>query len=54
MVDRRLGRGLDFFLSRTGSESPEVEADAKQDGLRILSILKLGPKPHQPRTEMAS
>lgn len=54
MVDRRLGRGLDFFLSRTGSDSPDAEGEAKQDGLRMVPIQQLAPNPHQPRTEMSS
>lgn len=49
MVDRRLGRGLDFFLSRESAEA-ELEDTANTEG-RILDLPldSLDPNPFQPR-----
>ena len=46
MVQRRLGRGLDFFLS-TGNQAA--------DGERVeeVELTKLVPNPHQPRREFS-
>ncbi len=67
MVDRRLGRGLDFFLSGSKKDAPgsapaepetaleavddEVE-QAGEEGVRELRVGELEPNPHQPRQEM--
>ncbi len=49
MVERRLGRGLDFFLS---GSSAEVERDV--DGkVEQIEISQLVPSPHQPRKEVS-
>ncbi len=43
MVERRLGRGLEFFLS--GTESPSG------DSVQLLEISRLSPSPNQPRRD---
>ncbi|CAN0513640.1 unnamed protein product, partial [Discosporangium mesarthrocarpum] len=62
MVDRRLGRGLDFFLSggrNTKAQSPPVraaeatEAAPSGDSVRNVALDDLQPNPYQPRREMA-
>ena len=68
MVDRRLGRGLDFFLSGSrkqdaGSQEPKKPAQpAKEpapanknpdtDQVRQVALDQLEPNPYQPRKEM--
>jgi ParB family transcriptional regulator, chromosome partitioning protein len=62
MVDRRLGRGLDFFLSggRQNPATPPSQvptqapaqgkpADVAADGVAMVALDKLGPSPFQPR-----
>ena len=52
MVDRRLGRGLDFFLSGGKGAKPAMGAAAAeeaQDGQRTVPVGLLQPNPHQPR-----
>jgi ParB family transcriptional regulator, chromosome partitioning protein len=61
MVDRRLGRGLDFFLSggrgAAATSQPQVAADQKAaaggDETLVVEVALLGPSPYQPRKEMA-
>jgi ParB family chromosome partitioning protein len=52
MVERRLGRGLDFFLSGSGGDASEPEVG---HGERVteVPIAQLVPSPHQPRREFA-
>ena len=62
MVDRRLGRGLDFFLSggRGGAQQPAgaseptaaAEAADPQKGVLQVEVERLEPNPHQPRRAM--
>jgi len=64
MVDRRLGRGLDFFLSREsrgkeegapapeGARKPDGAEAGQGDGLMTLDVDQLIPNPDQPREEM--
>lgn len=47
MVDRRLGRGLEFFLS--GSKSEEKGMSAEE--IHSLELSQVGPNPNQPRKE---
>ncbi len=47
MVERRLGRGLDFFLS--GSSAPS--GSRGKDGVAEIELSKLTPNRHQPRRE---
>jgi ParB family transcriptional regulator, chromosome partitioning protein len=59
MVDRRLGRGLDFFLSGGRQSTPANPAQAPTreesgskaggDDVMMLELAKLGPSPFQPR-----
>ena len=69
MVDRRLGRGLDFFLS--GSRKQEAESSAPKvpgsptnppappsaaktgEQVQTVELDQLEPNPYQPRKEMA-
>ncbi len=63
MVDRRLGRGLDFFLStrKSGSSDPkaskpgksELTASEAGDAVQQVPLDALEPNPYQPRKEMA-
>ncbi len=46
MVERKLGRGLDFFLSGTRTE-------ASGESVEQIDISKLVPSPHQPRQEIS-
>src|SRR5690606_30667647 len=70
MVDRRLGRGLDFFLSggrkpantpQTGPLRDKIAPDAgsgaeKEDGelVRMVPVTELEPNPYQPRKDMGA
>ena len=50
MVDRRIGRGLDFFLSgRGGTKGEEPTDSASTEGALTVEVAKLVPNPHQPR-----
>ena len=54
MVDRRLGRGLEFFLSgsRQPSSDPTPPGDPGQgEEIHSLSLAQVEPNPHQPRRE---
>lgn len=51
MVERRLGRGLDFFLS--GSAAPDADPSAGE-GVTMLDVNSLVPNPHQPRREFSA
>src|SRR5688572_9059321 len=42
MVEKRLGRGLDFFITSSGTTGDEVT---------MLEVAQLVPSPHQPRRE---
>ncbi len=53
MTERRLGRGLDFFLSSPGGEEAATAAAAPQAGVRELPIDALVPNPFQPRRDFA-
>ena len=46
MVERRLGRGLDFFLSGSGKDGKEGSSESRVEQLEISSLV---PSPHQPR-----
>lgn len=49
MVDKRLGRGLEFFLSGAkGAPSPSVGAPPADEALQV-DVALLGPNPQQPR-----
>ena len=50
VVDRRLGRGLDFFLSKKGSSSET--AAPPSEGVAMVEISQLVPNPRQPRKEI--
>jgi ParB family chromosome partitioning protein len=62
MVDRRLGRGLDFFLSGGRQAPPAAPAQAPTredhvappggDEVLMVDLAKLGPSPYQPRKQM--
>ena len=62
MVDRRLGRGLDFFLSTRKSagsdakapkaEGPAQPAASPADAVHLVPLDKLDPNPYQPRKDM--
>lgn len=54
MVDRRLGRGLDFFLSggRAPAGATPARPVAEDDASQQVDINLLGPNPHQPRREI--
>jgi ParB family transcriptional regulator, chromosome partitioning protein len=62
MVDRRLGRGLDFFLSGgrqapagASAQTPTREEGAVKaggDDVLMVELAKLGPSPYQPRKQM--
>lgn len=62
MVDRRLGRGLDFFLSGGRQGTPvapaqaptrdDTAAKANSDDVLMVDVAKLGPSPYQPRKHM--
>ena len=64
MVDRRLGRGLDFFLSGgrqappTAPQAPtrpdavETAKEPHGDDVLMVELSKLGPSPYQPRKHM--
>lgn len=55
MVDRRLGRGLDFFLSgRGGGAKGEAEAEPQSHDTMMVEVAKLAPNPHQPRDPIDS
>jgi ParB family chromosome partitioning protein len=45
MVEKRLGRGLDFFITSPGSAGDEIT---------MLELSSLTPSPHQPRREFAA
>jgi len=51
MVERRLGRGLDFFLSggRGGTPATRKEEPVQEDATRMIPVGQLGPNPNQPR-----
>lgn len=51
MAERRLGRGLDFFLS--GSSKPDADPSAGE-GVQLLEIESLVANPHQPRREFSA
>jgi ParB family chromosome partitioning protein len=51
MVERRLGRGLDFFLS--GSSAADADPSAGE-GVTMLDVNTLLPNPHQPRREFSA
>ena len=53
MVERRLGRGLEFFLSDRGTESPTAapSADHSAEDVAQLELSQLVPSPFQPRTD---
>jgi ParB family chromosome partitioning protein len=65
MVDRRLGRGLDFFLSggrsvhatpgKTGGEGDPSTTPGKPPGeeVQLADVQKLVPGPYQPRKQMS-
>ena len=59
MVDRRLGRGLDFFLSGGRNRSagaadrPAPSPAADGEAVRTLALDRLEPNPFQPRRDMA-
>ena len=63
MVDRRLGRGLDFFLSgsrKPGAEPssekpavPTLDTPPKLEEVQKVPVSALEPNPYQPRREMA-
>lgn len=67
MVDRRLGRGLDFFLSggrgnpppatnpgaARANEVPGAAAKGAQEEVILAPIAQLGPSPYQPRKHIA-
>lgn len=50
MVERRLGRGLDFFLS----SSPEAGGDTGGEAVTMVDVKALVPNPHQPRREFSA
>lgn len=53
MVDRRLGRGLDFFLSGGRAPQPPAQpghSSPTEETLQV-EVGALGPSPHQPRSE---
>lgn len=52
MVERRLGRGLDFFLSRGSGAKAEPE-ETSGAGVREIPVSSLRPNPMQPRREFA-
>lgn len=54
MVDRRLGRGLDFFLSggRGAAAAPGSRATAEDETLQV-EVSLLGANPFQPRRDIA-
>src|SRR5688572_15667590 len=54
MVDRRLGRGLDFFLSggRGASAAPTPKVTADVETLQV-EVGLLSPNPFQPRREIS-
>ncbi len=56
MVDRRLGRGLDFFLSggrgAARADRAGPPADTGAETVRLLPVDQLEPNPFQPRKEM--
>ena len=60
MVDRRLGRGLDFFLSGNRQPTPPAptvtpradegrESRSSKDEVQLIDLILLRPNPHQPR-----
>lgn len=51
MVDRKLGRGLDFFLSGGRSATPASHTASSEETLQV-EVGMLAPNPHQPRGEM--
>ncbi len=63
MVDRRLGRGLDFFLSggRTPQTPPPAKAEtppsqpqrADGDVVSMIEVVRIHPSPYQPRKHIA-
>lgn len=63
MVDRRLGRGLDFFLSggRTPQTPPTAQKDApvaqpqrvEGDLVSMIEVTRIHPSPFQPRKHIA-
>lgn len=52
MVERRLGRGLDFFLSDAAPAAPAPGAEPPQDTADV-EVSRLVPNPHQPRREFS-
>ncbi len=56
MVDRRLGRGLEFFLSgseESVSREPFTGEPLSGEEIRSLDVTQVQPGPHQPRREFA-
>jgi ParB family transcriptional regulator, chromosome partitioning protein len=56
MVDRRLGRGLEFFLSgseESVSREPFTGEPLSGEEIRSLDLAQVEPGPHQPRREFA-
>ncbi|MHC4923352.1 MAG: ParB/RepB/Spo0J family partition protein [Planctomycetota bacterium] len=63
MADKRLGRGLDFLISKTTTpaepDSPPTEAEEAVSaplspaGPRLVSVESIAPNPFQPRREFA-
>ena len=55
MVDRKLGRGLDFFLSgiRGASAGPSEGAKVQDEGSIMVELGKITPNPSQPRKAVA-
>src|SRR5215471_241994 len=51
MVDRKLGRGLDFFLSGSRGAQPAGTQVPTEDAFQA-DVKLLVPNPHQPRREM--
>jgi ParB family transcriptional regulator, chromosome partitioning protein len=51
MVDRKLGRGLDFFLSGSRGTQPPGTQEQTEDAFQA-DVKLLVPNPHQPRREM--
>ncbi len=57
MVDRRLGRGLEFFLSGSEESVPQEPFAGEPlsgDEVRSLDVTQVDPSPHQPRREFDS
>jgi len=54
MVERRLGRGLDFFLSggRSTGTPADTENKSPEDATKMVPVGLLQPNPNQPRGEV--